>query len=62
MDRASMKWHSKKYGVGPDVAARITEDMANRVEDWREAHGLPAADSPLVRGVLMDMIRETFHD
>lgn len=49
---------ARKYGLSAEEAGRLAShpdqtEIVRRVERWRDDHGLPAADSPLVRGVLL---------
>jgi hypothetical protein len=57
-DRASVRFYRRRYGVSETYAIMLCgrQDLVERVEDWRDANGLPAPDSPLVRGYLLDLL------
>lgn len=56
-----MRFLARKYGL-TDLEARRLYDhpdhdaIIDRVETWRENNGLPAANSPLARGFLLDVL------
>lgn len=57
--RAIPRWTMRRYGLTVVEAQcfEAIEGAANRVELWREQNGLPAPDSPLVRGEVLEELR-----
>lgn len=57
------RWYAKKYGLTYDEARALAwliendDQLEARIEDWRSKHGYPAADSPLARGIVVDIIK-----
>jgi hypothetical protein len=57
-----MKMLSKKYGISAEDAQRLAEskmqaEILKLHDDFITEHGL-AADSPVSRGLLLDLLRE----
>jgi hypothetical protein len=55
------RWFSSKYGLTSSEVGRLlahpdVHGLQGRLEHWREAHGLPAENSGLSRGKLMEMV------
>ena len=56
-----MKFLARKYGLSAAEVQRLVdhpqrETIVTIVERFRDANGFPAPDSPLVRGLLLDMV------
>lgn len=64
-ERASdIRHYAKRYGLTANEAeayARLAgaglEEIESALEDWRRDHGYPAMTSPLVRGMVLDIIK-----
>ena len=57
------RWLEKRFALSQGEVKRLlarperdVEDILNRVEGFRDAHGLPATSSPLVRGYLLELV------
>jgi hypothetical protein len=55
------KWFSRKYGLSSSEVSKLlahpdVHGLEGRLERWSEEHGLPAQNSPLSRGKLMEMV------
>lgn len=55
------RWFSRKYGLSMAEATRMAnrdnvEELERKHEEWRVAHGMPAANSPISRGKLQKML------
>lgn len=55
------RWYRNKYGL-TDTEARDFANLPDHqaedrwIEGWRERHGFPDCKSPLVRGIMMDLL------
>jgi len=59
---AAARWLARKYGLDNQEARELaghprSSEIIARVERWREGNGLPAPNSPLSRGRLLDELR-----
>ncbi len=59
---ASERFLAKKYGLTNSEATRLAQhphrdQVIDQLDQWRDKHGLPAADSALSRGKLRELIR-----
>jgi hypothetical protein len=62
VDPFLVRWYSRKYGLTNVQATSLlqthsAQEIDRDVEAWREKHGLPAANSPLARGKVLELIR-----
>jgi hypothetical protein len=60
-EASERKWFAGKYGLTPAETTRLLavcriDLLEKELEDWRASHGYPAYNSPLVRGILNDLV------
>jgi len=60
--RHQVRWYGRKYGLTEDETRKLLDtgrswEIEGELDRWRDAHGLPATNSPLSRGKLLSLIR-----